>query len=458
MNDQATTTVATATPATQPAQTTPAAPVQTPAPKPVESLGVADFMSMDEAALDRLINEAANPGQPPQPAALAPAPAVAVPAPLTTPAMVPGAPSAPPMPATVNVPPLPPTDPNKALEAEIAAALANPSAPPAQPTAPPAQPAAPVAAPPEQMVADPATGKMVPLSALIAQRQETQGLKERLANLEGQLDVLKRQPAPADQPPVRTVDDELNELHTMGQKLDTNLRTQVATLAKQYDEGHITSLVQYEEKKAQLERQTSELRDRIFQRVNVLNEEKNRPNPEAVERMVLSDPYLTNATAGLTANNPWVNNLPQPTFDALYSAAINEMQSMGLPVEQTPASTWNLRNAMVEVGKRYGYDRAFAQPVATPAAGQPQQPPALVTQPNAEQRAAALVLANQQPPSMALAGVSNVNGAPDGVGSPAGMMLDGLSPQQIASMMPPEVLERMAFDKYAMPFTASARR
>lgn len=452
MTDQATNVAPAALPApsvtTIPAATTPPA-------KSVDSMGVADFMSMNDNDLDKLIAQASTPASVLPVTAPAAAPATVTPTPPAATAQPQPSPAAA-LPAAVNVPPAPPADPLKALEAEIAATLApsttTPAAAPAALSSAPA--AAPAAAPAEQMVQDPETGKVVPLSALLHQRKENQELKERLAKLEGKIEVL--QPAsPQPAAPTRTVDDELTELHDYETRLERNLRDQTKALAKQYDEGHITSLVQFEEKKAELTDKTAEIRRRISDRVRILDTEKAKPSPQAMEKMTLADPFLTSATTALVAANPWVDNLPEATFNVLRDHATSEMEQMKLPVDFSPASVWNLRNAIVEMGKRFGFDRAFAQPItptaAAPAAGgQPAAPAApavdslLITP---EQRAAKLVLANLHPANPSVAGTTPAGSE---VSPLPGAQLDGMTPQQLATMLPAKTLEKMAYGDFAV--------
>lgn len=441
--------------------TAPAATPQNGADLPIGSSvpGMADLLSLSPEDAAKVLHLAESgttaletpQSQQPQPAATPQQAPQAQPQPQATP-QDPG------MPDAVNAPGVPQPSEAERLEAEFAAMMAGTT--PAQPPAP-GQPQAPAASqtPPEQMVQDPETGQQVPLSALLAIREENRKLKEENLKLQGYKEAASQfSPQGARQPATKTPQDQIAELNEYSRRVSDNFTTQVEKLAELYDKGDI-SYVDLVKKQNALRVQTDDIMGKITGKARELERVASAPTPEQVQQMAENDPYLVSNTNVLVQQNPWINNLPEAAFENLRLNALDSMKQMGLPVDSSVQSIWNLRQAMVNVGRNFGYDRAFAQPAQgqpqapqqAPAAQQQQapvmQPPANPLAVTAQQRANKLQLANSHPPSPSWTGATSPQGVPGMNGMTPN--IEGMTPLQIANALPKDTVDRLAFGEFA---------
>jgi hypothetical protein len=439
--------------------TIPAQAVTTPseAAAPAVAPDVATLLSMSPEESAELIRQAESGSFKPMPITPAePAPAPAQQPEAVTPPATVQAPAQSTMPAPVNAPAPAEQTPEQLLEAEIMKIMHPNDQPPAAPQTQEGQQQPEVQ---EQMIQDPESGQMVPLSALLALRKENKELKESNSRLEGYREAASQfAPANVNAPPAKTPEKEIEELQDYNRRVSENFNVQRKKLAAMVDSGDL-SMVDFLDREELLRQQTQSLQTKLSTRMNSIQEEANRPTPEQVRQMVENDPYLVSNTEALVQRNPWINNLPDATFEALRQAALASMKELKLPVNETSQSVWNMRQAMVNIGQQYGYDRAFLQPMTAPAPA-PQPAPQHPQMPNmtlptgnqaavtAQQRAEKLQLSNSHPPSPAMTGLSNLNGSSQPFQS-AAPNVEGMTALEIANSLPKETLDRILYGQYA---------
>ena len=270
----------------------------------------------------------------------------------------------------------------KAAEAEVAAeAKAAAEAPP--PEATPA--ATPAAAPAETPVATPgAEPAMVPVTAVQAERQKRQDVEEAYRKqvattlyykgvADGRLPI--PQGGEQQQPPART--DRVKDI-----------RAEQRELSKQVDAGTL-STEEYEAQRQTLDDELLEIREQ-----RLLDEAK-RSMPQSGH-----DLYLETQTAKLETENPWVKNIPGDEMESLIPFARKALATKGIDMKSingTPAGDYRLREALIDIGKEFGFDKRYA---AAPAAGTPAAPaPPVVARPTEAQRKEKEALAASAPPT-----------------------------------------------------------
>lgn len=268
-----------------------------------------------------------------------------------------------------------------------------------------------------------------------AQELEAQLAKEReeKAYYRGLAEGAKQngaQPAAPAKDPLAEIDADLNTL-------EKDRLAAIKLAAKKFDDGEM-KMEDFKEEEDKINRQASRLRGVILNKRQKVVEEQSKPaEPDiaAEEAAINADPRLAAATNTLMDKNPWLSHLPEPAVKMLTVLAAQEMQRLGQdPTQPTPEATWQLRQQMVNVGKSLGYDRITAG--AAPAT-QPNGKANGGAQPTAEQRAAKLALAGQQPPAPNLGGTAAPTSTLDGIN------FDTVKVQDMAKDMPLAQIEQM---------------
>ena len=162
--------------------------------------------------------------------------------------------------------------------------------------------------------------------------------------------------------------------------------------------------------------------------------ERSKPSPEVVAQQIATDPYLTEKTAEIERQNPWLNNVPAPVIQhSLLPFAYQILADQGVKVGADVRSTLMLRAAVVQAGKILGLDQRGGQQQGTslPVDQRPQAP-------TADQRRQKVELARNHPPSMQTAGTGAASGqtySPEDI--------DKMSDVDLASL-PASILEQLA--------------
>lgn len=387
--------------------------------KGIESLGVSDILTMEEGDLAKLMDDAEKPANE--------AGATETPQSATTPAEKGKQASEGEKKASDDDEDDVSSEP---LESEIAKLLGGEESKKedATPTQQPAEG--------EQQPASTAQGgdeqDKVPVSVVVAMRQEMADLKNELSYLKGKSDA-SQQPS---QPQGKTPQQELDEYQNYKRTAKAQLLAKEDELAQRFDDTDLSLkdfLAEQRKLKAAYERVEQQLDGKISELTQAINKETN-PESEAPS-YASEDPSLMILTQQLAGQNQWVDNVPEAAFQALQRDAVNQLQAKGVKIDNTPSSIWALRQAIVHIGKTYGYDKAFAGQSPAPVNQQQVQ-----TTPTAQDRKKALETAGQVPPTLSQAGVRDTNTAS---GTPAN--LDGMSAAEVAKVMPAETLDRLLY-------------
>lgn len=167
------------------------------------------------------------------------------------------------------------------------------------------------------------------------------------------------------------------------------IRAAQRDLGKQVDAGTL-STEEYELQRQALDDEMLEIRDR-----RLLDEVK-QSQPQAGH-----DLYLETQTAALETANPWVKNIPQDEIQLLIPFARKELKASGfdlVSVAGTPVGDYKLREALIKVAARQGFDKQYAADPAAAPAGTP-APAKLGTVPTEAQRKEKEALAASAPPT-----------------------------------------------------------
>lgn len=284
----------------------------------------------------------------------------------------------PPTPAAPTPTPVEDVDPD---QAELDAALKEVDAEDKAKAATPPAETPPAETPPAETPPAPET-TTVPVAALQEERRKRQEAEEAYRKsvstalyykgvADGRLPVPQRE----DEPPAPKTD-RIKEI-----------RAAQRELGKQVDAGTL-STEEYEVQRQALDDEILGIREQ-----RLLDEVK-QSLPQGGH-----DLFLEEKTDALETANPWVKKIPQDEIELLIPFARKELKASGFDltsVAGTPIGDFKLREALVKVAQRQGFDKMYGGEAAAAPAGTPATPTA---RPTAEQIAAKAALAAGAPPT-----------------------------------------------------------
>lgn len=316
------------------------------------------------------------------------------------------------------------------LEAGTTAVATPPAAAPA---AAPAAPAADHAAPPAEGD-EGAPGDMIPrvrLNQEIQKRRDLEAqnakLVEERAYLAGRADAAAAAPAA----PAAPKEDPVEVITQNLQTLSRNFNEAQLKLAEEFDQGNL-SAKEWKQKEQALIAANRRLETQFNNDLIEHRRAQSQPDPQKVVNVIQNHAGLKAKTQEIMDANPWMASLPARLQGPIQQEAeeILESQMITLSPNASLAEqlsyTYDLRLAMVDVAKRWGFGGGAA---AAPAA--PTAPAATTTQQaTPEQIKSKLELSRTQPAIPNLAGSSLPTDAM------AGIPLESMSVDQIASLDP----------------------